>query len=98
MLHPNEPRFLDDAPKRVTAHHAVVAELATTSKGFHPEPSHGEDTHNDAPKRVVVQTRTTIAGAEARSFRSNPHPCHLRYQGRSKPKDESPCQHEASSS
>lgn len=58
----------DNAPKRVTTHHAAVIEIEMI-KGFHLEPGHGGDNHNGAPKRVTVVTGVAAAGVEVLGFR-----------------------------
>jgi hypothetical protein len=59
----------DNAPKRVTTL-CVAATETMKVKGFHPEPKHGEDNHNDAPKRVMTPTGIAAIGAKTLSFRS----------------------------
>jgi hypothetical protein len=46
-----------------------AAATETEVKGFHPEPKRGQDSHNDAPKRVTTPVGIAAVGAEALSFR-----------------------------
>lgn len=72
----------DDAPKRVTTQRPTATEPEKTDLDFHPEPLHGEGTHNDAHKRDATPTGIAIAGTGARIFRLEPHMCHTWYTGR----------------
>lgn len=62
----------DDVLRRKTTRCIDAVETEGTVKGFHPEPWLGERDHSGVPKKDMIPTSITTAGAGAQGFRAEP--------------------------
>ena len=53
-------------PSRAGTTPSVAAAESTPDKGFHPEPMHGEEHHDDVFKMVMAPASVTVVGDKRR--------------------------------